>query len=85
MRNVIMGGLGVLWGGGILLYALLSDSPRAGGAYGAGRTAGTVLGFLLFVAGAVYLVLGIMNLMQQRTPRPRPRKRKRRRVEDDED
>jgi hypothetical protein len=37
MRNRIMGGIGVVWGGAIVLYALFWQE-RAGGAYtGRGR------------------------------------------------
>ena len=57
-RNRILGGIGVLWGGGILLFRLFGSQPAAAGAYGAGQTAGLVFGGLLFVVGLYYLIKG---------------------------
>ena len=84
MRNMIFGGIGVLWGSGVLLYSFLGRGERAGGAYGAGQAAGTVFGFLLLGVGLFYLISGIRNLSQHE-PRRKPRKRKRRPPTDDED
>ncbi len=63
MRNIILGGIGVLWGGNILLSAfisLLSGSLLSGGNgyYLAGRMFAIALGALLFVAGLYYVRKG---------------------------
>jgi hypothetical protein len=79
MRDVILGGIGVLWGGGIFLYTLLAGGARSGGAHGAGQVAGFVFGLLLFGVGLFYLINGIrsMNAGDEDT-KPRKRKRGRR-------
>ncbi|GIX05005.1 MAG: hypothetical protein KatS3mg114_0874 [Planctomycetaceae bacterium] len=84
MRNVIFGGIGVLWGGGILLYSLLGGDPRAGGAYGAGQAAATIFGLLMFAAGLYYLITGIRG-MSRGGPTRRPRGRKPRPIGDDDE
>jgi hypothetical protein len=82
MRNMIFGGIGVVWGGGIILYSVLG-APRAGGAYGAGQMVGTVFGILLFVVGFYYLIAGVREMNQgERSSKRKKRKRRRR---DDED
>jgi hypothetical protein len=78
MRNVIFGGIGVLWGGGILLYTLLGGA-RSGGAHGAGQVAGLVFGLLLFGVGLFYLINGIRDMSaDDEDTKPRRRKRGRR-------
>ncbi len=62
MRNVIFGGIGVLWGGSILLYSMFKSEPFESGAYGAGQKAGLVTAVLLFGVGLVYLIMGILSL-----------------------
>jgi hypothetical protein len=85
MRNVIFGGLGVLWGAVIILFSFLKDNTPASGAYGAGQTAGTVLGVVMFGVGLFYLITGIRSQIQgEPIQKPRKRKRKRKPVEDDE-
>ncbi|HEX4610318.1 MAG TPA: hypothetical protein VH092_19160 [Urbifossiella sp.] len=76
MRNLIFGGIGVLWGGAIVLYALFGGGPRAEGAYGAGQAGGAVFGFVMFAAGLFYLINGIRGMTPDE-PRRKPRKRKR--------
>jgi hypothetical protein len=86
MRNVISGGIGVLLGGAILLFALLGGRSESGGAYGAGQMAGTIFGVLLFGVGLYYLIDGIRNMNDQDEERPRRKKKRKRRVrEEDED
>jgi len=86
MRNAIIGGIGVLWGGGVIIYALSSSRRAGGGAYGAGQTFGGIFGFVLFVAGCFYLVQGIRELIADRMPRRKKKKKiKRRRIEEDDD
>ena len=55
MRNRVLGGIGVLWGGLILLGRL---SEGGAGAYGAGQVVGLVFAVLLLVVGLYYLVRG---------------------------
>jgi hypothetical protein len=57
MRNRIMGGIGVVWGGGVVLYGLFGQD-RAGGAYGAGQMAAIVFGACMLIAGLYYLIKG---------------------------
>jgi hypothetical protein len=44
MRNRIIGGIGVLWGGGILLYSFVEGVPQGRGAYAAGQKTGMIFG-----------------------------------------
>jgi hypothetical protein len=54
MRNKIFGGIGVIWGGAILLNWLTSDPPTGSAAYQGGHTAAVVFGVLMLVAGLYY-------------------------------
>jgi hypothetical protein len=57
MRNRILGAVGVLWGGGLLLFQLLGGGQtQAKGGYGTGQTAGLIFGGLLLVTGMYYLI-----------------------------
>jgi hypothetical protein len=58
MRNRIFGGIGVVWGGAILIYALFTSGSQAQGAYGAGQMGGVIFGVVLFGVGLYYLVKG---------------------------
>ena len=58
MRNRIFGGIGVVWGAGVLIYSLLKGGPEGGGAYAAGQIGGMIFGGLLFVVGLYYLIKG---------------------------
>jgi len=58
MRNRIFGGIGVIWGGAILVYSLMKGVPQGQGAYAAGQTGGMIFGGLLFVVGVYYLIKG---------------------------
>lgn len=58
MRNRIFGGIGVLWGGAVVVSALAKGGAQGKGAYAAGQTGGIVFGVLLLVVGAYYLVKG---------------------------
>ncbi len=58
MRNRIVGGIGVIWGGSLLFYNLTQDAPLGQGAYAAGQAVGMILGGLLVVIGLYYLVRG---------------------------
>ena len=52
MRNVILGTIGVLWGGAIVVSNLVRGVPSASGSYGAGALAGFLFGLGLVAAGA---------------------------------
>ncbi len=56
MRQRVLGGIGVLWGGGILLSRVLNGPPQGNPDYVAGRNAALVFGALLLVVGAYYLL-----------------------------
>ncbi len=57
MRNYIFGGIGVVWGGAILLSYLLGfNQIRGNGAYSAGQYLGIIFGVLLFAAGIYALI-----------------------------
>lgn len=82
MRNVIFGAIGVLWGGGIVLNALLGDARPADGPAATGRAVGQFMGVLLFVAGLYYLVTGLRGLGKE-APKSKKGKKKRRPVGED--
>ena len=55
MRNKIFGGIGVIWGGAMVLNWLGSDAPASGSAaYQGGQTGAAVFGALMLVAGLYY-------------------------------
>lgn len=51
MRNKIFGGIGMVWGGLIMLSRLLAGPAAGSEAYQAGSMAGLVFGVCLFAAG----------------------------------
>ncbi len=55
MRNRIFGGIGVLWGGAIVLRWLMSGSPAGSDAYEAGYSGAVIVGALLLFVGIYYL------------------------------
>jgi len=59
VRNRIFGGIGVLWGGGLLVSKLISGQwVSDSGAYASGQIAGLVFAILLVGVGLYYLVKG---------------------------
>jgi hypothetical protein len=58
MRNRIFGGIGVVWGGLMLLSAFIRGGPQGSGSYAAGQTAALVFAVLLVVVGGYYLTKG---------------------------
>lgn len=54
MRNKISGGIGILWGGAILLNWLISGSPGGSAAYEGGRATAALFGLVLLGAGLYY-------------------------------
>jgi hypothetical protein len=56
MRNKIFGGIGVLWGGAILVRWIASGNPSAGSsAYQAGQSGAVIFGALMFAVGMYYV------------------------------
>lgn len=52
MRNKIFGGIGILWGGAIVLRWLVTDNPAAGNAaYQSGQNGAVLFGVLLLGVG----------------------------------
>ncbi len=58
MRNRIFGGIGVVWGGLMLVSAFLRGGPRGSGAYAAGQNAALVFAVVMVLVGGYYLVKG---------------------------
>jgi hypothetical protein len=58
MRNRIFGGIGVIWGGAILIFSLIRGGPQGEGAYKAGQMTGMIFGGILLIVGLYYLVKG---------------------------
>lgn len=55
MRNKIFGGIGILWGGSIVIRWFMSDTPSSGNsAYQAGYSAAVIFGLILFLVGLYY-------------------------------
>lgn len=58
MRNRIVGGIGVAWGGLILVNSFMRGGPQGSGAYAAGQTGALVFAVLLLIVGGYYLLKG---------------------------
>lgn len=57
MRQRIVGGIGVVWGGLILMNRLLSGGPAPGNrSYVAGQNVALAFGVLLFAVGLYYVL-----------------------------
>ena len=55
MRNKIFGGIGILWGGGILFRWLTSGASNGGSsAYQNGQSVAVVFGAIMLVVGLYY-------------------------------
>jgi hypothetical protein len=55
MRNKIFGGIGILWGGAIVLRWLVSDTSAAGNAaYQSGQSGAVLFGAIMLAAGLYY-------------------------------
>jgi hypothetical protein len=63
MRNRIFGAIGILWGGGLLLFKLLGGGgqPQGSGAYGAGQTGGLIFAGVLLTVGMYYFVKSLSS------------------------
>lgn len=51
MRNKIFGGIGILWGGAIVLRWLVTDTSAANTAYQSGQNGAVLFGALLLGVG----------------------------------
>ena len=54
MRNKTFGGIGIVWGGAILLNWLTADTPAGSAAYQGGHIAAVVFGAVMLAAGLYY-------------------------------
>lgn len=54
MRNKIFGGVGILWGGAILVRWFMSGTGAGSDAYQAGQSTAVIFGALLLIAGFYY-------------------------------
>jgi hypothetical protein len=62
MRNIIFGAIGTLWGGGILLSAILEGNTISGsGPYAYGQMSGLLFAFLLLAFGIYSLTSSLKN------------------------
>ena len=64
MKSLILGIIGVAWGGFVLGVQFFKEQEPAAGAYGAGQIGGLVLGGLLFAAG-VWAVISYFKKRKQ--------------------
>ena len=55
MKDKILGGIGVLWGGGLVVRWLLTDEQSTNSAYQAGQDTAVMFGAVMLVIGAYYL------------------------------
>jgi hypothetical protein len=53
MRNTILGGIGILWGAG-MLFTWLTSPPAGSAAYQGGAAGAGIFGGLMLIAGLVY-------------------------------
>ena len=51
MRNKIFGGIGILWGGAIVLRWLVTDTAAGNAAYQTGQSGAVLFGLLLLGVG----------------------------------
>ena len=54
MRNKIFGGIGMLWGGGIIANSLFGGTSGGSEAYQTGQNSAVIFGVLLLGVGAYY-------------------------------
>jgi predicted transporter len=78
MRNIILGAVGIVWGG-LLLLRLLLVGLQGSGAFYAGEVTAVIFGAVMFLAGIYYLVDGIRTVQaDQKEAKMRHRKKRRR-------
>lgn len=54
VRNKIFGGIGILWGGAILVRWLMAGTEAGNSAYQTGQNSAVIFGALLLAVGAYY-------------------------------
>lgn len=54
MRDKIFGGIGILWGGAILVRWLMGATDGGSGAYQSGQSAAVIFGIVMLMAGLYY-------------------------------
>jgi len=54
MKNKIFGGIGMVWGGLLVLNWILRGGPVGSSAYASGQFVGVILGALMAIIGAIY-------------------------------
>ena len=54
MRNKIFGGIGIVWGGGILAMRLFGEPSGGSEAYQSGQTGAAIFGLIMLVLGFYY-------------------------------
>jgi hypothetical protein len=60
MRNLIIGSIGILWGGAIVLARILGGPPAGSASYQSGSWIGTAIGVAMFIAGIYYVRKGLL-------------------------
>ena len=61
MRNLVSGIVGVVWGGSVTVYGLVTGLQGTG-PYLGGQVAALVVGLILLVAGVYYVRRGIVEM-----------------------
>lgn len=83
MRNKIVGGIGIVWGGALLVRWLMVDAPVAGSAaYQSGQSGAVLIGTVMLAAGLYYFFNKLPDNFQlrRRLSPPTSRKKMRPRV-----
>jgi len=85
MRNIVMGSIGILFGGAVIVSTFFRGLPKADSAYGAGQLSAVITAFLMFGVGLYALIQGIRSQGESDDEQRKPRRRKRRRHKREED
>ncbi|MGI9270807.1 MAG: hypothetical protein ACR2QT_03465 [Woeseiaceae bacterium] len=56
MRNKIFGGIGIFWGGAIIVRWFMSDNSVGNSAYQSGQNAAVLFGAVMLAAGIYYFM-----------------------------
>jgi hypothetical protein len=56
MRNLVLAIIVTVWGGAIVISAVVNGLPDTSTSYGTGRLAGILFGFVMFGAGVRHLI-----------------------------
>ena len=55
MRNKIIGGVGILWGGAIVARYFLAEQTAGSEAYQLGKTGAVIIGLVMLIWGLYYV------------------------------